>query len=615
MNIPVVPASRSLNSARIAFHIGFALVWFLLAPSVSAQWLTQSVTLTKGWNGVFLHVDPSHTTLDVMVGADSSNPILEIWQWNLVSNIQFFDDADLPIDNSSPWTTWERTASDSSLQRLLGNSAYLVHVGDNGDGYVWSIQGKPVAPRNDWTSTGLNFIGFPTTPGNSPSFESFLAQAPELLQSPETEIYRYGGGGLSLTNPEKLVTYRGVNVNRGQAYWVRSGSIFNHYFGPVKLELQNGYGIDFQEGGTSEAFFLENLTGSSLTISLNLAPSETPPNGQTAISAVPPLLIRGELDFATGTYGYTNLEAGVPYHWTLAPAGQPGSKIEVVLGINRTQLSDTPGAFYAGILSFTDSLGYTQLDTAVTATSGSTAGLWVGRAMVTEVGQHLKSFDTDRNGNPLLSDKGQYIVTGTDLSLAPVPRPYPLRLIVHNPESGNAALLQRIFLGLDENSNFVASNSESVLDRNSLDLARRISAIHLPWSNANLPWMFDGHLSASTSLKTSVELDYNSHGSNPFLHTYHPDHDNLDPTFKQVLLQGSESYSLQRDITLNIHPPMDDFSSQVSGSKTLRGEYRETMRVLGLARDGEPVDTRDFEVRGSFTLNRISDISTLTIVP
>jgi hypothetical protein len=46
---------------------------------------------------------------------------------------------------------------------------------------------------------------------------------------------------------------------------------------------------------------------------------------------------------------------------------------------------------------------------------------------------------------------------------------------------------------------------------------------------------------------------FNDHASNPFLRTYHPDHDNLDATFKQELPQGSESYTdLTRETALSV---------------------------------------------------------------
>src|SRR5207237_371860 len=103
------------------------------------------------------------------------------------------------------------------------------------------------------------------------------------------------------------------------------------------------------------------------------------------------------------------------------------------------------------------------------------------------------------------------------------------------------------------------------------------------------------------------------HRSNPFLHTYHPDHDNLDVTFRNVLSPGAESYSVVRDITLLVSPPNKDFASLTSGTQA--GTYLETVTVLGLQRAGGKQDSRAFQVRGGFTLNRISDLPTLTIAP
>ncbi len=597
-----------------------AVLLAVLAPAVQAQWLTQTFVLTSGWNAIYLHVDASYTTLDATVGSDVNNPIVEVWRWHPSSNLQFTDDTQNPVDTGSQWSSWDRSepSGTSALQRMVGNSAYLVHVGNNVSTYTWSIQGKPLAPVNDWTATGLNLIGFPTVPVNPPMFENFLALAPDLLQSPDTQIYYYRGGDLTTNlNPARLSTFAFpiIKVNRGQAYWARSGNAFNQYFGPFELDLSGSLGVDFHNDQSSSSLMLKNLTASNLTVTLNLVASEAPPSGQTNIDGAPALLLRGNLDFTTLTYGYTNLPLNSPRSWTLAPQGLPGSQVEVVLGLNRSAMTNAPGTLLAGILRFTDSLGFSQLDAPVAATVGSSAGLWVGRALVTQVGEYLKSYQLDKQGNPVVATNGQYVVTSTNTALGAVPRAYPLRLIVHNPDSGNAALLQRVFLGLDANSNYIAATKESALNPSLISQARRVSSTHLPWTETNSPWMFNGRWGAASNLTTSVVLDYNDHRSNPFIHSYHPDHDNLDATFKNVLAQGAESYTVRRDITLNVNPPANDFASLVAGSTTLNGDYVETLTVLGLPRPGGTSDTRQFQVRGAFLLNRLSNVSTLTIVP
>ena len=195
-------------------------------------------------------------------------------------------------------------------------------------------------------------------------------------------------------------------------------------------------------------------------------------------------------------------------------------------------------------------------------------------------------------------------------------RSFPLQLVLHNPEPGRKALLlQRVYCGFDSTTNVVVANQESALDPAHRDIARRISVTHLPWTEANEGWAFNGNLAGSASLTATVLLDYNDHASNPFLHTYHPDHDNRDATFRKVLPQGSESYSVRRDIILTPIPPSNDFASLTSSGQNMSGIYSEEISILGLARDGGAIDTRQFHVRGIFTLNRLLGASTLTKVP
>lgn len=584
-------------------------------PPARAQWLTQAVDLKAGWNAVFLHVDASHDTLNNLIAAQPDNPILEIWRWNPPSIAQFTDSPASP-SAAAEWTSWVRGNPDSTLQRLNGDTAYLVRVSVKVTSYVWQIQGRPVLPRHFWSISGLNLVGFPVMATNPPRFDAFLAQAPEL-QPPAPEIYYYNGGDLGSNNPLLLppLLFRNTSVNRGQAYWIRSGTVFNRYFGPFEV-LQSGVGgVDFRDTLSSATLRLRNLAATNVTVTLRLIASETPPAGQTNIAGAPPLLLRGTMNPTNLTYGYTNLPLNSPRAWTLAARGLPGSEVEVVLGLDRSAITQAPGALLAGVLRFTDSLGHTQVELPVSARAASSAGLWIGGAALDQVGHYLKSYDRDPDGQPLTSTNGSYVVTNLNTSLGTVARPYPLRLIVHNPPSGSAALLQRVYYGVNPSSNVVVATREASLNPAFLKEARRISSTHLPWTETNAPWAFDGRLRAQTNLTATVELPYDDHASNPFLHTYHPDHDNLQPGYRVIQPQGAESYAVQRVITLNVQPPANDFSSLVAAGDTITGEYRETIRIKGLAREGGTNDTREFEVRGAFSLNRVSEIPTLTIAP
>jgi len=369
--------------------------------------------------------------------------------------------------------------------------------------------------------------------------------------------------------------------------------------------------IKFGEIQRTVGIRMNNLTASPLEIRLAFLASEATPAGQPAIAGPIPLLIRGTRNIETGSYAYTRLNAATPATWTLAPAGKEGSGIEVVLGVDRSQPGFNSGDLLAGILRFTDGGGQTRMDVAVSSIVGNTTGLWVGQAAVNQVGQYLKKYASDPANAPVLDADGKYKVTSVDTSMTGVPTTYPLRLIVHNPASGPARLFQRLFTGHDSQTNPVVSAKEANLNRNLLKDARRISAVHLPFSEANEGWAFNGPVVPGATAKATVTTAHDDGGTNPFVHQYHPDHDNLDPTFKAQVPRGMESYGIRREITLRVLPPSTNVFS-LGNSRTMRGWYKETIRLVGLARGGGTNDTRDFMVSGPFTLTRISEVGALT---
>ncbi len=586
----------------------------LLALPARAQWLTQTLELKAGWNAVFLHVDASHATLDQQIGAMAPvlTPIEQVWRWSPnPAAAQFIVSPQQPVDSGSQWASWKRSDNaGSTLQRLIGNSAYLVYSTTD---YTWTLKGRPVLPSYQWSTSGLNFFGFPTVSTSPPNFEDFLLPVPALLTG---QIFRYAGGEFGANNPARLFALRTTPVRRGEAYWLRADEIYNKYYGPFEITAAGSGGqIAFGDSLSSFSFRIKNLTTAPLTVTLRLVASETPPTGETPIVGVPPLLVRGSLNATNLTYGVSDLPVGAPQSWTLTPRDQPGSEAQIVLGLDRAAITDAVGDRLAGLLQLTDSLGQTRLDLAVSAEVASEAGLWVGSAAVTEVGQYLQSYQRDNANQLVVQTNGAYVVTDIVTNLTAVPAAYPLRLIVHNPDLGPATLWQRLYYGFNNSTNPIVANQQEALNSTLLSEARRMTATHLPWTHENTGWTFSGPLKRATVVTTTVTNGFNQQASNPFLHTYHPDHDNLNATFDAELPQGSESYTIVRDISLHVTPPESDFDSRVAAGLALTGEYLETIRVIGLARAGNSFDSRRFDVRGAFKLNRISAIPTLTRVP
>lgn len=593
--IPV--SSMSGQIGRILALI--QLLWILPA---SAQWITQTNSLKGGWNAVYLHVDASYAAIDDLMAAATS--IDEVWLWMPAPTQQFIDSPQVPTATSSQWSKWTRSlGATSPLQRLIPNAAYYVHVTDTVATYSWALKGKPVAPQYQWSSSGLNFIGFPT-PSSPVGYERFLQPVPSLMEV--SEIYRSSGGPFGSSNPARLFDFARTTMNRGDAIWMRVSSGYNRYFGPFEVSLTGSQTVNFGKNGSQVSFRIRNQTSATNTITMSLIPSETPPTGQSNIVGVPPVLVRGGVDPTNLKYSSIELSTNQVMQWTLPPRGTPGSDIQVVLGLARNRLPGVAGDLSAGVLQLTDAQGLLRIDLGVSATKSSTAGLWVGEAQISRVVQYLKVFDRDPVGNPvvkLTGSDGAYSVLFTNEVAGGVSRNFPLRLIIHD-DGTNAFLMQRVFLGVDSLTNPIVATQQRFLLKEQLSSARRISAAHLPWSSTNVFWP----LTVSNGVsRAQIVVPYDQASVNPFVHQYHPDHDNLNASFTQLLPKGQESYGITRTIWLSPQTAGTDYQSQTTGALDRNGIYDETIAI-----EGSGSNARTFRVIGTFNLNRISDLPTLT---
>jgi hypothetical protein len=90
--------------------------------------------------------------------------------------------------------------------------------------------------------------------------------------------------------------------------------------------------------------------------------------------------------------------------------------------------------------------------------------------------------------------------------------------------------------------------------------------------------------------------------TNPFLHTYHPDHDNLDARFNAAPLPaGIESHTVSRALSLTLDAASPD-ADPAWGANVLTGNYAESVSGLHKSTIG---------VEGRFTLRRLSEVTTL----
>jgi hypothetical protein len=200
---------------------------------------------------------------------------------------------------------------------------------------------------------------------------------------------------------------------------------------------------------------------------------------------------------------------------------------------------------------------------------------------------------------PRISFGAPPVLTGT--SVPDVSR-FRLRTLLHLDAGGAATLLPQVFLGQLEAAPHEVGicTHESLLKQDALATAQRFVAAHLP-----LNQVVSG--SGTAAIRGTVTCNvaiYHDDPTNPFVHQYHPDHDNKTPR-GAPLPPGEESHDIMRSckFTFTAAPPSGSTVSSGWGSNVIGGTYRET--ITGLHKDPLQID-------GTFELRRASEIATLT---
>ena len=184
--------------------------------------------------------------------------------------------------------------------------------------------------------------------------------------------------------------------------------------------------------------------------------------------------------------------------------------------------------------------------------------------------------------------------------------PLDLRLLLHQ-DSSTVRLLKEVITMNVYDSETGALRRALLTDHTQIAKFRlpaesegvRVSAVGFDFEGASVAC--DGTISRSGTVNCQFDL-LSNHPTNPFLHKYHPDHDNLDPRYEN---SAEEAYPITRNITIefeNRYPPNKYQPMRTPppewGHTMLGGTYKET--ITGLHREG------GIEVSGPFTLQRVS---------
>ena len=541
----------------------------LLAPALHAQWKSETYNLKGGWNAIWLHGDATHATPAELFQSHPS--VLEIWRWNPNPDAAGFSDSPSePSSTSGEWTIWSREdPEEQRLTALTGQSAYLIRCSGSASATsTISIAQRPKPPASTWLIAGANFLGFPASTGPAPLFASYFASFPAAT-TPPSKIYKYIGGDLGAANPMQINSGFEA-LDRNTAYWFEAAAV-GDFTAPVEYELPGTAGIAFGRTGNVITMGVMNRSTSALTLTFSTESSGPAPPGQTAISGSVPLTRRVH-DSATGS----TTEEPLGGFTVSVPAS---GRLNLEFGIDRSQLTGSSSELYASFLRVRDSAGLSDVLLPVSAQVASPAGLWIGQVDVSAVTSTVADSPGDTTS-----------------------RSFPLRTIVHVDASGTARLLSQAFVGTLASAGHLPG---ICVRENSLLAGSEASALRLVSSQMPLDRAIagEGSFAVGSTLSHVVAIPFDD-PTNPFVHAYHPDHDNRDARLAP-LPAGVESYDITRRLTFTFTPsPPDGATITGWGTTIYGGTYAESIEGL----NKEPLT-----IGGTFMFRRVSEIADITL--
>ena len=190
------------------------------AAEARAQAASQAVTLSAGWNAVWLEVEPVDATGQTKAPQDVfTNPAIQTVATPkaLAGLSDFFASEPGSISstttfNQDEWQQWRRvdTTGANNLPLVMGNRSYLIKVADGTPAFSIPISGKARFFRPTWTSDRYNLFGFGLS--GTPTFDGFFG--PSGAKHPVAKIFTLNPAGnwVGVTGS--------ATMESGKAYWI-----------------------------------------------------------------------------------------------------------------------------------------------------------------------------------------------------------------------------------------------------------------------------------------------------------------------------------------------------------------------------------------------------------
>ncbi len=229
---------------------------------------TQVIDLQKGWNSVWLEVDPLYAAAEKVFAGTPVDICARFFR--PVTSAEFIKDpAEKPF-NQEGWGVWYAPSREDAivktLDRVDGHAGYLVHARQ---AHRWSLTGTVQFKPLEWKHGAFTLAGFAVDDAQPPTFGEYFAGSDGHV----------GSQVLRLVEGRWQRIQANVPMRAGEACWIYAAGD-SHYQGPLTVDL-NVSVLDF--GATSGSVSLTHVNSSpsahTITAELVSAGSSVPGTG------------------------------------------------------------------------------------------------------------------------------------------------------------------------------------------------------------------------------------------------------------------------------------------------------------------------------------------------
>ena len=556
----------------------------LLPVTASAAHISETMTLAKGWNAIYLESTPTNAACaDFFAGA----PVERVASYHsdaYSSTRQIADDGTEIAQKPISYHVWVPGDEDAStMDALVGGRVYVVYATN-----AWSktFLGVPAAPQQTWRAAAgnagfMNLVGVSAETNVSVAAKAYFGEGP--FGSASGSIYQIGGTKTAAPTFLSMGITSGTKVQGGKAYALSAAKDGDW---PGVIGFLGSASVEFGSGDFASVT-LKNFGTTNHTFRVTVVKSEM----DEAQEAFPPLgALKRKVRDEHGNESWTNVTQDAFWDIELAPDALAVQKF----AIDRTAM--TAGTTYAAVMQIVD-MGETQMRVRIPVTIGEKSadeaafpiGLWAGDIQ-------METVSSPTNKTPTAA-----VVT------------LKMNILVHVPAGGTPQLLQRVAAGVDSAGNmrlFKELSSAKAACEN----PRRLSTVMMSVANPIVD--ASAHATFGDQLQFDWTVGANAR-DNPFRHAWHPDHDGKTADYSGDVVSGDdlanyvnpvkpELWSVTNTLYLSWHKlnnPTEDVDFEHNPNEVTAGFA--TWTVGGL------LSTGPIKSMGIFYLKRLAEVGVI----